>query len=196
MKNIILATVSTMIGVLTMMIVMTVYGRINRSMELQSNLSSVLEGTMENVILNEKYGIENTNEVIADLTEALVVSLDSQSDVNIHILECDNEKGILSVNIELEYIHPNGEKGMVSCDKTVIANKLSKEEEADICKVSFYLGDELYKEYIVKQGSSISVPAEPLVEERTFYGWIDENGDSFDFIQSITSDTTIHADIR
>lgn len=196
MKNIILAVVSTIIGVLTMMLVMTVYGRINRSMELQSNLSSVVEETVENMALNPKYNIQNTNEFLADLTESLSVLLDSQSDINIHILQCDKEKGILSINIELGYTHPNGREGLVSCEKTVIVNQLPKVAVPEIYKVTFCLGADLYKEYLVEEGSCISAPADPSVEEKTFYGWIDGNGYLADFTQQVTEDIVFFADVR
>ena len=196
MRNIILASVSTIIGVLTMMLVMTVYGRINRSMELQSNLSSAVEETVENMALNPKYNIQNTNEFLADLIESLSALLDSQSDINIHILQCDKEKGILSVNIELEYTHPNGKEGLVSCEKTVIVNQKPKVAEPDVYKVTFCLGADLYKEYFMEQGSMISAPANPAVEEMTFYGWTDEDGYMADFTQPVTEDATYYADIR
>ena len=179
-----------------MMLVMTVYGRTNRSMELQGNLSSAVEETIENMALNPKYNIHNTNEFLADFTESLSVLLDSQSDINIHILQCDKEKGILSVNIELGYTHPNGNEGRVSCEKTVIVNQLPKAAETDTYKVTFCLGADLYKEYLVEQGSSISAPADPSVEEMTFYGWIDGNGYLADFTQPVTENIVFYADVR
>ena len=196
MKNIVLAIVSTIIGVLTLMLVMTVYGRINRSMELQSNLSSVVEETVENMALNPKYSIQNTNEFLADLTENLVFLLDSKSDISIYIQQCDKEKGILSVKVELAYTHPNGNEGGVSCEKTVIINRLPETVKTAMYKVTFCVGADLYKEYMVEQGSMISAPAEPQCTEGTFYGWIDANGYLADFTQPVTQDVTFWADVR
>ena len=43
MKNVIVMMISAILGVLTLMVVMTMNGRTNRSMELQSSLPSVVE---------------------------------------------------------------------------------------------------------------------------------------------------------
>ena len=89
MRNTVLVITTTILGVIALMIVMTINGRMNRSMELKSNLSSVVEETIENLILNRQYSIHNTNEFLADLTENLVLTVDAVSDVRIDILECD-----------------------------------------------------------------------------------------------------------
>ena len=191
-----LTIISAILGVLTMMLVMTMYGRINRSMELKSNLSSAVEETMENMALNPKYSIQNTNEFLADLTESLSYLLDSQSGITIYIQQCDKEKGILSVKVELVYTHPNGNEGTVSCEKTVIVNKLPAATAPDTCKVVFCVGANLYKEYMVEAGSVISAPAEPQSTEGTFYGWVDENGYLADFTQPVTQDSFFYADVR
>jgi len=124
MKNIILMISGTIIGVLTLIIVMSIDGRMNRSMELESSLSSVLEETVENVFLKKKYEINDSNEFLADLVSELSVLLDANSDITVSVLQCDKEKGILVVKVTATFMHPNGEKGAVSCERSVIFNKL------------------------------------------------------------------------
>lgn len=178
-----------------LMIVMTINGRMNRSMELKSNLSSVVEETIENMMLNPKYEIQNTNEFIADLIENLILTLDAVSDVKVDILQCDKERGILSVKVTLIYMHPNGNPGSVTCEKIAIFNKVV-EEKKEKYRVTFLVGEDLYKEYVVLDGTVLVRPVEPNVSEGTFLDWIKEDGSIMDFSKPITEDVICFASIE
>lgn len=195
MKNIGMSIINVFLGCVTLLIVMTVYGRMNHSMELKSNLSSIVEETVEHMTINPKYNIENTNEFLADFVETLSTVIDAESDITVEIFQCDKEKGILAVNVIAAFQHPNGKIGTVECKRTVILNKLRK-SVPKVCKVEFWVGDELYKEYTVQADSVINTPFNLQNAGGTFNGWIDENGKEFDFTQPITSDVTYYADIR
>lgn len=132
MKNIILIISETMMGVLTLMIVMTIDGRMNRSMELQSNLSSVVEETVDNALLKKKYGVNDTNEFMADMVSELAVVLDAKSDITVDILQCDKEKGILAVKVTAAFLHPNGKVGTVTCERNVILDRTEQWRREDI----------------------------------------------------------------
>ena len=195
MKNTVLAIISAILGVLTLMIVMTIYGRVNRSMELKSSLSSVVEETVENMALNSKYCISNTNEFLADLVENLAIILDAQSDIEVDILQCDKERGILAVKVAVSYLYPNGNKGMVECERTVILNK-QQEYVPEQYQVEFYVEEELYKKYSVKEESAICAPANPKEGGKLFYGWLDVNGNLADFSIPVKQDAVYYADMR
>ena len=126
MRSMAMNIVNILLACITLLIVMSVYGRINHSMELKSNLSSIVEETVEHMTVNPKYNIGNTNEFLADFVEMLSVALDTESDITVEIFQCDKEKGILSVNVIASYQHPNGKTGSVACERTVILNKLIK----------------------------------------------------------------------
>lgn len=194
MKNIVVVISTTILGVLVLMIVMTINGRTNRSMEIQSNLSSVVEETMDNMALNPKYNIQNTNEFIADLVETLSMTIDAQSDVTVDVLQCDKERGILSVKVTLSYVHPNGNLGTVECERNVIFNKL-QEEELKQCRVTFYIGSDIYKEYIVTEGAILTAPVSPSITDGVFYGWIDGTGVTVDFSQPVLQDVVYYANV-
>lgn len=196
MKNIALVMVNAVLGILTLLIVMTMYGRINRSMELSSNLASAAEETIETMALTKKYSIHNTNEFLADLVSELSVLLDSESDITVHILQCDKERGILSLRVVLSYLHPNGKEGTVSCEKTVLVNKTPKPEKVPVYRILFKTGADLYKEYTVEEGSVICAPAAPQETGYEFWGWVDENGNPADFTQPVGKEQTYHADMR
>lgn len=126
MKNVVMIIISGILGAIILAIVMTIYGRMNRSMELQGRLPSILEATLTNMSLEEKYEIDNTDEFIADLITDLSIDLDTDSDISVEITGKDMEKGLLSVRVTEHFKHPNGNKGTVECERTVILNRLNE----------------------------------------------------------------------
>lgn len=192
MRNVIVLISTTAIGILVLFIVMTINGRMVRSMELSSNLSSVVEETLENMTLNPKYNIQNTNAFIADFVETLSMSIDANSDVAVDILQCDKERGILSVRVMSSYVHPNGDSGTISCEKHVILDKLP-EIKGNQYRVVFYVGSEIYKEYVLTEGAVLAAPVPPIISDGTFAGWIDGSGVAADFTQSLIQDVVYYA---
>lgn len=198
MKNIATMAVSIMLGGIMLMIVMALQGRANRSMEINSNLSSVVEETVENMIGNSKYTISNYDEFIADLTSELSKKIDTNSSIMIKVLNVDMEKGFLSVRVVEEYSHPNGNKGTVQCERTVIFNKVY-EAEQETYTVEFFLkkedvdGGRPYKVYEVCSGEVVAVPAEPKSSAAVFSGWLDPNDYAADFSAPVTGDLIYYA---
>ncbi len=94
-----------------------------------------------------------------------------------------------------EFKHPNGKDGTVSYDRTVIVNKL-KEEEPEICQVSYYLSStdtDDYKCYEVLTGDVIPVPKNPVLEGKNFMGWFDAEGNALDQSMIVTQNTVYYA---
>ena len=195
MKNIGMGIINVFLGCVMLLITMTIYGRMNYSMELKSNLSSVIEEIVEHMTMNSKYSIQNTNEFLADFTESLIAAFDSESDITVEIFQCDKEKGILAVNVVAAFMHPNEKIGTVECKRTVILNKMRK-DVPKMCKVEFRVNDESYKEYTIQEESIINAPVSIQNIAGTFQGWVDENGIEADFTQPIKKDVVYHADIR
>ena len=163
-------------------------------MELKSNLPSAAEETAEN-LLTKKYNVTDKNQLEADFLETLAYAIDSDSDIRLKINAADTEKKLLSVSVKEEFKHPNGKDGTVSYDRTVIVNKL-KEEEPEICQVSYYLSNtdtDYYKCYEVLTGDVIPVPKNPVLEGKNFTGWTDADGNALDPDMTITQDTAYYA---
>lgn len=198
MKNIATMAVSIMLGGIMLMIVMALQGRANRSMEINSNLSSVVEETVENMVLDEKYTINNYDEFIADFTSELSPKLDTDSIIMIKVLNADMEKGILSVRVIEEYSHPNGNKGTVECERTLILNKLPETTE-ETYTVRFFLKKEdmisgrPYKVCQVHSGDVVPIPADPSSAEAAFAGWFAPNDYAADFSVPVTGDLIYYA---
>lgn len=195
MKSIILTIVSTILGVLTLMIVMTVSGRENRSTEIKSSLPSVVEETVSNMEAGRKYSINDTNEFLADLVSSLSVRLDSNSGIAVNILKCDKDSGILSVRVTESFTHPNGKPGTVTCDRNVVLNKMP-DKDGERHSVIFFIGSDDYKTYYVDDGEYVAAPEDPVMEGKIFYGWKDMQGYLDDFSRSVTENMVYYADIR
>lgn len=194
MKNTVLVITTTILGVLVLMIVMTVNGRMNRSMEIKSNLPSVVESAVENLSLDPKYTVENTSTFVADLTEYLSVTVDAVSDVKVDVLKVDKEKDVLSIRVTLNYKHPNGNKGTVSHETLAFLNKMLQDEEEQH-HVTFYIGSDIHKEYTVLEGTVLSLPQDPVLTEGTFLGWVNADGSAADFSRPVIEDVVYFANI-
>lgn len=194
MKIIIRAIVTTCIAGVIFLTIMAVSGRMNRSMELKSNLPSAAEETAEN-LLTKKYDIADKNQLEADFLETLAYAIDSDSNIRLKVNAADKEKQLLSVSVTEEFKHPNGKPGTVSYDRTAVVNKL-QEEALETYQVSYYLTNtdtECYKCYTVHADDMVPVPKDPVVEGKTFTGWADAEGNALDQNMTMTQDASYYA---
>jgi len=126
LKNVVMMLTEMLLLTLTLSMLTAVYGRMNYSMELQSNLSSVMETQLNKMMLNEEYNIINEQEFLADFVENLIVVLDGEYNLTVDILQLDMDKGILAVRVTADFQYINGKKGTTSCERVVIFNQLQK----------------------------------------------------------------------
>ena len=194
MKLIIRAIVTTCIAGVIFLTIMAVSGRMNRSMELKSNLPSAAEETAEN-LLTKKYDIADKNQLEADFLETLAYAIDSDSNIRLKVNAADKEKQLLSVSVTEEFKHPNGKPGTVSYDRTAVVNKL-QEEVLETYQISYYLTNtdtECYKCYTVHADDMVPVPKDPVAEGKTFTGWADAEGNALDQNMTMTQDASYYA---
>ena len=116
------------LGVLTLLIVMTITGRMNYASELESQLSSVLEEALWNLTAEKKYTVSDTEEFLADVVENLAATLDAETGLSVRIQKADMEKGLLSVEVVRSFRYPGGAEGHVSCSRTVLLNRVPEGE--------------------------------------------------------------------
>ena len=194
MKLIIRAIVTTCIAGVIFLTIMAVSGRMNRSMELKSNLPSTAEETVEN-LLAKKYDVADKNQLEADFLETLAYAIDSDSNIRLKVNAADKEKQLLSVSVTEEFKHPNGKPGTVSYDRTAVVNKL-QEEVLETYQVSYYLTNtdtDCYKCYTVHADDMVPVPKDPVVEGKIFTGWADAEGNALDQNMTMTQDAAYYA---
>ena len=125
MKNVFLGSVITMCGVLFLVIVMTLSGKQLRANELRDAVDNALISTVENQFDEKSYDLNNTDEFIADFMQALLVQINSDCSIEIRILNVDQEKGLLSVEVIEHFYHPIGTEGQISVQRTVIMEQYS-----------------------------------------------------------------------
>lgn len=200
MRNVVTMVVSAILGVLSLMIVMSISGRSDRNMELKSSFSSVVEETVESMANSEKYSIDNVNQFICDMVENLSVVIDSDSELQVSIQQIDKDKGILTVSVTEEFTHPNGKPGSIETEKTVILNGKEPEPEVQQHTVSFYFSKEnmdegrsCYKQYLVDAGKNVTVPKDPSADGKSFAGWKDSNDYLADFSVPVEQDLAYYA---
>ena len=123
MKQMVFGLIAVTMVVLFLTIIITVHGRTLRSSEVSQSLSEAMQTTMNHLLSQNSYSISDTDEFIADFLEAFLIQVNSDSDITVHILEADVQKGLLSVEVVETYTHPNGEKGQVSACRTILLDK-------------------------------------------------------------------------
>lgn len=181
------------LGVITIVSVMASGGRSNREMELADNLPAAVEETVSELMEEKNYDITSENEMIADMVEDLSGKLDSNSDITVNIENIDVAKGLMSIKVVASYQHPNGKEGSVSCERTVVFNKL-QDDPAELCQVRFLVDDaRTYKTCNVWPGDTVSAPSEPTVSGKTFDCWVDVEGNPVDFTQPVIQSQIYYA---
>lgn len=200
MKNIVLMLVSGMLGVLTLALVMTICGKMNRSAEVQSAMSSALEMTVERMVQKEG-NILYTNEIaVAECMESMATVMDTDSDVTVRVYQSDAGKGILAMKFIEEFCHPNGMTGETEWERVAIYNRV---EEPEKCcyEVRFYakkedmsMEENCYKSYMVQEGACVVAPAVPVMQGSVFMGWKDVNDYMADFSQPIEQNRSYYAE--
>lgn len=192
MKNIAAMFGVFFLGILVVACVMTSGGRSNREMELADNLPAAVEETVSELMEEKNYDITSENEMIADMVEDLSRKLDSNSDITVNIENIDVAKGLMSIKVVASYQHPNGKEGSVSCERTVVFNKL-QDDPAELCRVRFLVDARTYKTCNVWPGDTVSAPSEPTVSGKTFDCWVDVEGNPVDFTQPVTQSQFYYA---
>lgn len=181
------------LGVITIVSVMASGGRSNREMELADNLPAAVEETVSDLMEEKNYDITSENEMIADMVEDLSRKLDSNSDITVNIENIDVAKGLMSIKVVASYQHPNGKEGSVSCERTVVFNKL-QDDLAELCQVRFLVDDaRTYRTCNVWLGDTVSAPSEPTVSGKTFDCWVDVEGNPVDFTQPVIQSQIYYA---
>ena len=192
MKNIAAMFGVFFLGILVVACVMTSAERSNREMELADNLPAAVEETVSELMEEKNYDITSENEMIADMVEDLSRKLDSNSDITVNIENIDVAKGLMSIKVVASYQHPNGKEGSVSCERTVVFNKL-QDDPAELCRVRFLVDARTYKTCNVWPGDTVSAPSEPTVSGKTFDCWVDVEGNPVDFTQPVTQSQVYYA---
>ena len=198
MKNGVMLLVSGAIGILVFAMVMTICGHMDRSTELQENLSTAVEGALQGAVHGN--AIKNDHALLAECIGRMAVALDADTDMVIDVFGIDSKKGILALRMSGAYIHPNGMNGSTEWERVVIREEGAEKEAMKVCEVSFYMSKEAmsgekecYKKYYVPKGGKVTMPVEPQKAGMVFAGWRDVNDYIADFSQLVDQRISYYA---
>ena len=119
MKNMLIAFIAALCGVVIILIGFTIHGRSTRQVELNNALKSSMEDVMTSLMYEEGVA-KNETEWKAEFLQSLAIQINSASNLTVRFLEVDMKKGILSVEAILTWSHPIGTVGTVSSTMTAI----------------------------------------------------------------------------
>lgn len=171
MKNIIIGICSCVFIGILILTIYTLYGRSIRKEELELALANSMRTVMEELQNGDESNIGSKEDLTVLFLENFLTQIDSKSNVRVHILDVDYEKGLLSAEAVAEYTHPIGVKGAVSARKTVILEKVNKKERTQFCCIDYMVEGERYKTYHIQKGEKLFIPTTPVCAGKRFVGW-------------------------
>lgn len=171
MKKAIWGSVLVIIGIISIVIILTLTGRNTRETEADNALAEAIDTSLSNVFKNHSYASDESDKFVADFLEALLIQTGSKSEISVSILDADLDTGILSVEIKETYKHPNGNTGTVSDVRTVVLDQKSEKEIKTYEVVFCTADDEIYKKYTLRENDTCPMPEEPKKEGKTFRCW-------------------------
>ena len=122
MRNTILATLLGILFFFFLACTMTISERGVRQNELEQAVNRGVEQTAARM-KEEGYGAVSDEELLAELSEAVLSGINSDCAIKLQVLECDQQAGVLSVRATGTFQHPNGEEGKVTAERTVVWEK-------------------------------------------------------------------------
>ena len=174
MKNIIIGICACVLTGILLLTVYTLHGRQIRKTGLNQALDAGLKQTVDQTGTRHTDGPKSNEEMIALFLEKFMMQIESDSRVEVEVLDADYEKGLLSAEATLYYKHPNGKEGSVSACKTVI--RFRTEEPAEYCDVEYVVNGNSYKSYHVQKGTTLMIPGAPVSSGKVFKGWRELDG--------------------
>ncbi len=91
-----------------------------RKRELENGVTSAVRQTVESVKMKEMYEYNNVEQVIAEFTRTLLMTVDSNSTITVRVLGVDHEEGFLDVEVTADFMYPNGNLDQVKVRKSII----------------------------------------------------------------------------
>lgn len=122
MKNVVTGIMMSIILALITIIILTTDDRIIRINEVNTALADALDESI-NVLDMDKYSITDTDELIADVTQGLLMQIESDAEVTVNIMDADKDKGIVTVEAVENFRKASGAAGQTAATRTIILEK-------------------------------------------------------------------------
>ena len=165
MKNVVMGAMMSIIIALITIIILTTDDRIVRINEDNTALANALDESIS-IIDTDKYSISDTSQLIADITQGLLMQIESDSDITINLMDADRDKGIVTIEAVQDFIKPTGKSGQVAATRTIILEEKQPEDTYDednkIYNIHFLTPEgDTYMNMGVKNQEKLIIPEAP-----------------------------------
>lgn len=191
MKNVVTGIMMSIMMALFIIIILTTDDRIIRINEVNTALADALDESL-NVLDMDKYSIADTDELIADVTQGLLVQIESDAEVMVNVMDADKDKGIVTVEAVENFRKASGAAGQTAATRTIILEKQQAQDTYDEDNRQFnitYLNTDgtEYMTYSIKKNEQLIIPAAP---DNTHWEY---SGSPLDMDVKVASDMTVSA---
>ena len=165
MKNVVMGVMMSIIIALITIIILTTDDRIIRINEDNTALSNALDESIS-VIDTGKYSISDTAQLISDITQGLLMQIESDADITVNVMDADRDKGIVTIEAVEDYKKPSGASGQAAATRTIILEEKVQDdtynEDNHIYNISFLTADgNIYMNMGVKKQEQLVIPEPP-----------------------------------
>ncbi len=191
MKNVVTGIMMSIMMSLFIIIILTTDDRIIRINEVNTALADALDESI-NVLDMDKYSITDTDELIADVTQGLLMQIESDAEVTVNVMDADKDKGIVTVEAVENFRKASGAAGQTAATRTIILEKQQVQDTYDEDNRQFnitYLNTDgtEYMTYSIKKNEQLIIPAAP---DNTHWEY---SGSPLDIDVKVASDMTVSA---
>lgn len=191
MKNVVTGIMMSIILALITIIILTTDDRIIRINEVNTALADALDESI-NVLDMDKYSITDTDELIADVTQGLLMQIESDAAVTVNIMDADKDKGIVTVEAVENFRKASGAAGQTAATRTIILEKQQAQDTYDEDDRQYnitYLNTDgtEYITYSIKNNKQLIISITP---DGTYWEY---NGNPLDTAVNVVSDMIIQA---
>lgn len=191
MKNVVTGIMMSIMMALFIIIILTTDDRTIRINEVNTALADALDESL-NVLDINKYSIADTDELIADVTQGLLVQIESDADITVNVMDADRSRGIVTMEAVENFIKPTGAAGQTAVTRTILLEKQQEQDTYDEDNRQFnitYLNTDgtEYITYSIKKNKQLIIPITP---DNTYWEY---NGNPLDTAVNVVSDMIIQA---
>lgn len=161
MKNVIIGIIGVLIVLYTTLMGLDVLTIQSHKNQIEKHLSRVVKNILED---EYKSGDEATVKQV--LQEEIEDSISRNAELTVEIKALDLQKGILSVKVTGSIPTITGKQKDIQVEKTAFMEQMVTNQP--MYTVTFWVEDEVYKEYQISMGDKCPLPKEPGAN---FVGW-------------------------
>lgn len=114
-----------MIMTISCLIHIVIISENTRELELKTTLDNTVKDTLETVFINKIYTINDVNELMADFCSNLMLQENANSKLTVILKGVNFEEGLIHIEVQSNFIFPNGKEKTIRCEKTVVLEEIS-----------------------------------------------------------------------